>query len=183
MQRGQEAETFTVKAGLRSLIRDEGLLKAIDDAVSDVTQLQWEAAKIMQLYVLRAVRQGLPMHDMDRNFFWRALVCAQGGRRVLGHLNDLWAARDELYRPHRDPGLRWVRGTLRTQLLKMQGQVCGPTPAMISSQTHRNHCLVNCRCLKFMRINSLLAGHAHQRTAACQPELPPAIEQVDFTGC
>ena len=116
----REVETFTVKVGLKALVGDEALGQCIEQTVHDVTQLQWEASKILQLYILHRIEHNLPIHVLDAHFFYQALVCATGPLNSSRPLQpDLWQARDELYTPQRQNGLPWISGSLRTQLLKL----------------------------------------------------------------
>ena len=116
----REVETFTVKVGLKALVGDEALGQCIEQTVHDVTQLQWEASKILQLYILHRIEHNLPIHVLDAHFFYQALVCATGPLNSSRPLQaDLWQARDELYTPQRQNGLPWISGSLRTRLLKL----------------------------------------------------------------
>lgn len=101
----------------RSVCRDAALGALVHQTVAEMTQLQWEASKIVQLYVLDRIDRSQPIHVLDCHFFYQALVCATGSENAL--LPELWQARNELYVPHRAPHLPLVSKALRTNLLKL----------------------------------------------------------------
>ena len=117
IQSRQQVDTFTIKVGLKALVSDPALRQCIEQTVRDLTQLQWETARIVHLYVLHQIEHNQPIYVLDRTFFYRALVCATGSSRSL--LDDLWRARDELYTPQRADHLPWISGSNRTQLFKV----------------------------------------------------------------
>ena len=86
----RDVETFTIKTGLNSICNDIELRDLVHRTVIDLTQLQWEASKIVQLYVLSRIDANLPLHALDWHFFYHALVCATGSQRAL--LPQLWQA-------------------------------------------------------------------------------------------
>ena len=47
----------------------------LEKTVLDMTQLQWEASKLAQLYVLNAVQPEVPLKKMDTQFYCDLLRC------------------------------------------------------------------------------------------------------------
>ena len=111
----EDIETFTVKSALGLLLIQKALLPRINECVILVTQLVWEASRLLNLHCLRMIEEHnltpFQMFEIDQTFVGRAFQLvstgSQASRKKSDDLDALETTFIKYYLPCRPPGVHW----------------------------------------------------------------------------
>ena len=132
-------ETYTVKTGFLNFVKEPTIAAVIKKTVKGVTQMSYEASKLINVFLLDRLEKKLPIPNLDQTFFYQAIstVSVYGNQEIPQPLRrnaDLTETFRQLYLSQR-PEMNWPN---RDQI----GQVCNYVgKEMLTNAT--NHVTMN----------------------------------------
>ena len=84
----EESDGFTVCIGLRKVIPDAVYVRAIEDAVTRVHRITFDATELLALHVTRCLESNIPLPKIDANYIKMVMMEVSSGKGQRAKVDD-----------------------------------------------------------------------------------------------